>query len=382
MEPVPLVTPRALDELLAAGEDVLLLDTRTETARRDFPLETRTPATQVHLPYRRLLVEAEVGMPTLPPPERAGRVVAFCERGNTSAEAVRVLRAAGYRADSLDGGLLAWSEQIVGTAVPDSTSLGADAALFQFRRLGKGCLSYVLVAGREALVVDAGRNVSAVLAAVGERGARISRVADTHLHADHLSGGPALARETGAVYALPQGDAGAVAVPHVPVQDGEIWRFGGVAVRALHTPGHTDGSTCYLVADRFLLTGDTLFVKGIGRPDLSGQGERLARVLHRTLTATVAALPDRLEVLPAHLAGPGELSGAGVASARLGALKRETLSRLPADADAFARSVLASLPEQPPNFGRIRLANRAGRADEDPAELEFGPNRCAVSPDH
>ncbi|MBI4542793.1 MAG: MBL fold metallo-hydrolase [Gemmatimonadetes bacterium] len=375
---VPTISPQSLERRIAAGEPLLLLDTRDPATHAGFPFDAPRPVEPLNLPYDRFLQDIDGGLAGLPAPGTAGPIVCFCYRGETAAPIVRALRAAGYEAENLEGGMLGWSELVVPTVVPGSDALGAEAALLQLRRLGKGCLGYALVAGDAALLVDVGRNVESALAAVAQRGAKIARVADTHLHADHISGGPEVARETGAPYALPPADATDVRHAFEPVGDGDVWRVGAVQVRALHTPGHTDGSTSYLVGDRFLLTGDTLFVAGVGRPDLSGQGERLARVLHRTLTATIPALGDRVEILPAHISSAAEVGAAGVASARLGDLKRTTLSGLSADADVFSRSLLAALPEQPPNSDRIRAANR-GVPTADPSELEYGPNRCAVT---
>jgi glyoxylase-like metal-dependent hydrolase (beta-lactamase superfamily II) len=376
---LPSVSPAALREKIEAGERLLLLDTRDGDTHRSFPFEATGPVRLLNLPYDEFLGDVERGLIALPAPAEAGRVVTFCYRGGTSVAVARALRRAGYDAVNLEGGMRGWSEQVVPVVVPDSeAALGAGAALVQLRRLGKGCLGYAVLTDGEALLVDVGRNAEAALLLVESRGSRVVRVADTHLHADHISGGPAVASDTGATYSLPHEDGAGVAAKFAPVRDGETWRLGTVTVRAVHTPGHTDGSTSYLVGERYLLTGDTLFVTGVGRPDLSGQGERLARVLHRTLTATLPALPDDLVVLPAHISGTRELGQGGVAAARLGDLKRTTLGRLEADPDAFARRLLASLPEQPPNYETIRAANR-GTPVQDPSELEYGPNRCAVT---
>lgn len=377
MTDIPTVTPDALAQRLDAGESVLILDTRSAGAHASFPFDATRPVRMQNLPADLFMHDVAAGVAALPPREQAGPIVAFCSRGNSSKAVVRALLEAGYRAQSLEGGIMRWSERVLATPVPGSETLGGDAALLQFRRLGKGCLGYAVVAGGRALLVDVGRNVEAALSAVEARGAKVVRVLDTHLHADHISGGPAVARETGAAYGLPPADGKDVAFRFEPVTNDASWRIDGVEVRAIHTPGHTDGSTSYLVGGRYLLTGDTLFVAGVGRPDLSGQGERLARVLHATLTGTIAGLPDQLQVLPAHIAGAQEIGSAGVASARLGDLKRSTLRDLPKEADDFARAILAALPEQPPNYEKIRAANR-GVLEDDPSELEFGPNRCAV----
>ncbi len=375
---VPSISPAALGRDLAAGRPVLVVDTRDPAQRAAFPFDAPDPVRLASVPYLRVRDEPVAALAELPPPAAAGRVVAFCASGRSSTTVVRALCAAGYDALNLEGGLRAWSEQVVAHVVPGSDQLGPDSAIVQFRRLGKGCLSYSVVAGGSAVLVDVGRNVEAALDTVAARGARLLRVADTHLHADHVSGGPLAARETGAPYALPAGDASGVKTGFLPVLDGDTWRLDGVEVRAIHTPGHTDGSTSYLVGGRFLLTGDTLFVRGIGRPDLTGQGARLARALHATLTRTIWALDDEVLVLPAHIASTDEVAVGGVAGVRLGTLRHDTLGRLPRNPDEFARAVLAQLPQQPPNFERIRATNRGEPAD-DPSALEFGPNRCAVT---
>jgi glyoxylase-like metal-dependent hydrolase (beta-lactamase superfamily II) len=375
---MPSIVAAQLHDQIASGGEMLLLDVRDPDTCRSFPFEPPRPVPTRNIPYQEFLQDIEGGLRELPSPDEAGRIVCFCYRGVTAVGVVQALRAAGYRAENLEGGMRAWAELVVAAEVPGSKALDGETALLQLRRLGKGCLGYALVSRGEALLVDVGRNVEAALEAVAERGARVVRVADTHLHADHISGGPAVARETGAEYVLPPADGKDVALKYQPVTDGTVWRVGGVEVRALHTPGHTDGSTSYLVGGRYLLTGDTLFVTGVGRPDLSGQGERLARVLHRTLTTTLMALPDRVEVLPAHISGRAEIGSEGVAAASLAELKRTTLARLSRDPDTFARDLLAALPAQPPNYETIRAANR-GVAVEDPSELEYGPNRCAVT---
>jgi glyoxylase-like metal-dependent hydrolase (beta-lactamase superfamily II) len=374
----PSIAAARLRDEIASGEGLLLLDVRDPDTCRSFPFEPPRAVPMRNIPYQEFLRDIERGLRELPSPDQAGRIVCFCYRGVTAVGVVQALRAAGYQAENLQGGMRAWAELVVPAEVPGSGALDSETVLLQLRRLGKGCLGYALVSHGEALLVDVGRNVEAALEAVAARGARVVRAADTHLHADHISGGPVVARETGAEYLLPPADAKDVGLKYEPVTDGTVWRVGGVQVQALHTPGHTDGSTSYLVGGRYLLTGDTLFVTGVGRPDLSGQGERLARVLHRTLTTTLMALPDRVEVLPAHISGSAEIGSGGVASASLAELKRATLAKLPTDPDIFARELLAALPAQPPNYETIRAANR-GVAVDDPSELEYGPNRCAVT---
>jgi glyoxylase-like metal-dependent hydrolase (beta-lactamase superfamily II) len=234
------------------------------------------------------------------------------------------------------------------------------------------------------VVVDPARDVEVYERLVAERGARIVRVLETHVQADHVSGGPALAARAGVPYSV-AGENGELRHPAEPMRDGETFRLGGPGgggpeVRAWATPGHTPGSTSYLVDGRYLLSGDTLFVGGVGRPDLGGHAEAWARDLFRTLRR-LAALPGDTVVLPAHYAGPGEIGPDGVVAARLADLGR-TVPELSLDQAAFVRHVVAAVRPPPAAYADIVGVNR-GLAPPDPervTEWELGKNECAVGP--
>ena len=136
---------------------------------------------------------------------------------------------------------------------------------------------------------------------------RITQVIDTHVQADHLSGGRALAARTGAAYCLHE--SADVAFAFTPLHDGQELICGNVTIGVLHTPGHTPESVSLVITDRtrgpepwFVLTGDTLFVGAVGRPDLPGASEVSARALHRSLRRLLA-LPDHTEIYPTHFSG-------------------------------------------------------------------------------
>ena len=173
-----------------------------------------------------------------------------------------------------------------------------------------GCLSYLIGCGQagQAAVVDPARDrVDEYVALARRKGLTITHIVETHIHADHVSGNQALADKTGArIHIHPAAEA---AFATTPIEDGEEIRLGNVALRVLHTPGHTPESVSLLVTDRargdepwFVLTGDTLFVGDVGRPDFGG--ERAAAVLYQSLTRRLLTLPDSVEVYPAHGAGP------------------------------------------------------------------------------
>jgi glyoxylase-like metal-dependent hydrolase (beta-lactamase superfamily II) len=181
-----------------------------------------------------------------------------------------------------------------------------------------GCAAYLFGCGSlgKCAVVDAHEeDVDASIAFASSKGMRITHVIDTHVHADHRSGGPALAKKAGAVYCLHE--SADVAVPFEPLRDGQDVELGNTHVRVLHTPGHTPESISLVVTDLrrgsdpwFVLTGDTLFVGAVGRPDLPGRARENAAELYDSIHQKLLSLPDDIEVYPAHFSG--SLCGAGM----------------------------------------------------------------------
>lgn len=303
------------------------------------------------------------------------QVVLVCASGARSDQATRQLLAAGLPAANLVGGMLAWAG-VYDTADVD---LGA-ATIVQVRRRGKGCLSYLVAAGGEAFVVDPSADVERYVEVAAERGWRITRVIDTHLHADHLSGGRALAAATGA--SLHLGAADGFVGDFEPLADGAWLSLGGathLGVTGFATPGHTQGSVVLHVGGRAVLTGDTLFVDGVGRPDLADQAEEYARQLHRSLHAKVLALPTDAVVLPAHYGEAVAVRPGSPVASTLGALRRD-LPQLAMDEEDFVAWATGRVSDRPPHYTEIVRVNRGvlRRPLEDLRRLELGPNRCAA----
>ncbi|NMG32206.1 MBL fold metallo-hydrolase [Aromatoleum evansii] len=192
----------------------------------------------------------------------------------------------------------------------------------------------------------------------------IRYVIDTHVHADHYSGGRALARKVGAPYCLHASDTGRVHFDFRPLDDGEVLDVGNVKVKVLHTPGHTPDSVCLLVTDLrrgeapwFVLTGDTLFVGAVGRPDLAGREAEMAGLLYDSLHARLLSLPDALEIFPGHQAG--SVCGAGLSgkpSSTLGFEKRWNPA-LAMDRAAFVDCLTREIPPRPADMEAMMRAN-------------------------
>lgn len=302
-------------------------------------------------------------------------VVTICGAGKVSLTAMEQLRARGYDARSLTGGMKAWSLAWNSAEVPLP---GSAATVIQVRRTGKGCLSYLIGNGAEAVVIDAALPPAVYQDLATAHGWTIAHVLDTHVHADHLSRARLLAAATGATLHLPAQDR--VTYPFTPIRDGNTLRIGSSRLVARHTPGHTLESTSYLLDDGALFTGDTLFLAGVGRPDLEAspaQARERARLLHASL-ARLTALPAELVVLPGHTSTPTPFDERAIATTLAEVTERVAMLRM--SEDAFLQTILARIPPTPPNHARIVALNEAGEMPEgDPTDLEAGANRCAVS---
>jgi len=302
-------------------------------------------------------------------------VVTVCGVGRTSQIAAEQLQARGLRALSLEGGMQAWSLAWNTAEVPLHENM---ARVIQVRRTGKGCLSYLIGAGEEALVIDACLNPQVYLDLAKSQGWQITSVFDTHIHADHLSRSRRLAEHSGAMLFLPEQQR--VSFPFTAIRDGNTRASTSMMLTALHTPGHTAESTCYLLDNALLFSGDTLFPTSVGRPDLEANEEQArgrATALYHSLHKLLA-LPAETLVLPGHTGTPVPFDGVPIVST-LAEIDAQ-VGILHATRATFVQMTLARIPPTPPNYQRIIRLNEAGMLpDSDLTELEAGANRCAIS---
>ena len=202
------------------------------------------------------------------------------------------------------------------------------------------------------------------IAEAARQDVKIMHVIDTHLHADHYSGGRLLAERTGAVYAMHESNVGRAGYPITGLHDGQQIVIGNVVVEVLHTPGHTLDSVCLLVTDKrrteapwFVITGDTLFVGAVGRPDLAGQEIDMAGQLYDSLQNKLLTLPNEVEIYPGHQAGSA--CGAGISGkpgSTIGFEKRWN-PLLSLDRAAFVATLTGTLPPLPTDMAHIVAAN-------------------------
>jgi hydroxyacylglutathione hydrolase len=252
---------------------------------------------------------------------------------------------------------------------PAGTSL--QGVLMYFEQFYLGCLahaSYMLGSEGEAAIVDPQRDVEIYLKAADDHGLKIRHIFETHLHADFVSGHLELAARTGAKIYI-GAEAGAT-FPHVPLHDGSEVRFGKLCIKALETPGHTSEGICLVVTDEekspepwAVLTGDTLFIGDVGRPDLSKAltPQQLAGKLYDSLHGKLMKLGDHVLVYPAH--GAGSLCGRSMRAERSSTIGTERLTNYALQIESreeFIRQLTDNLPARPEYFLEDAQINRTG----------------------
>ena len=240
----------------------------------------------------------------------------------------------------------------------------------------------MVISEGEAAIIDAVRFTDVFTNFAKEKNVEIKHVFDTHLHADHISGGRSIAEATGAKYYLPPKDATEVVFDYTPLEDGLTVQIGAskIEVGALYSPGHTIGSTSFIVDKKYLLSGDILFIDSIGRPDLAGLAEDWVGDLRETLYVRYRELAEDLIVLPAHFMIIDELNEDGTVAKRLGDLFAENHGLNIESEDEFRHTVTDNLPPQPNAYEQIRQVNmgKITPDNDEQTEMEIGPNRCAV----
>jgi len=306
------------------------------------------------------------------------RVITVCRTGVRSLHAVHELLETGLFVKSLRGGIVAWSHTYVTAEVHVPNAIGG--RVIQIRRLSKGCTGYLIGDGKECVIVDPSSKIEEYVRTARKEGFTVTDVIDTHKHADHISGARLLASTTGAQLHLSPMD-GYYFDGYRPLINARSVGFesGRTEIRAIHTPGHTQGSMSLLVNGRMLLSGDTLFLDGVGRPDLQGSVEESAKQLFRTCQRLFDELDSEAMVLPAHFGSSTDLMTTAPITASVSVVEAR-IRRAEFSDPASVAELVCNLPK-PANYEAILKIN-SGQASFDPSVcdlLEEGPNRCSLS---
>ena len=370
-----------LRDRLDAGESLTVVDTRGDESFESWRIADSIQ--YFYKPFHEFDIADFEGKTGLAPDDS---IVTLCAKGKASADLAEELADAGYEDITVvEGGMEAWS------AVYDHVQIEYDAfTVVQLQRRAKGCLGYVVESDGKAAVIDATRHAEEFTAAADDLDANIVAVFDTHIHADHISGGRRLAADLDVPYYLGDGAADRdVQYDYAALGTNEVVSVGDLDIKALSTPGHTSEMVSYLLGAEAVITGDTIFVDAVGRTELQfgdGDAKTGAGLLYDSLHRTLMAEPDAVNVLPGHFSvandGTTTITPGEPVDTTVGAL-RTSLDILRHERGSFIDIITAKLPEKPPNYESVISINSGHETadDEEATELELGPNRCAAEVD-
>jgi glyoxylase-like metal-dependent hydrolase (beta-lactamase superfamily II) len=364
-------SPTVEPETVAArrdDEELFVLDVRNEDDYEEWRIDGSH-----NLPiYDELLDEEYDGLEaSLDEIPEDREIVVICVAGITSARAAGFLQERGYDAKSMADGMNGWGR------VHRAYDVEGVDGVVQIVRPGTGCISYLVYDDGEGVVVDPSLYTDEYRAVADDRGVELVAAIDTHAHADHISGGRDLADDLEVPYYLHPADEGELD-DYTTMADGDSVAVGGRSLDVLHTPGHTPGSVSLRWGDG-LLSGDTLFIRSVGRPDLEGDDETDVREGASELFESLrqlAELPDELVVLPGHFSD----EDVRPLATTLGDLAAENELFGMTDRAAFVQEIVDGLSDEPANYNQIKAINWGKEPlTDDAAELELGPNNCAAN---
>lgn len=356
---------------LDKGAIECIFDLRSPDEFESWRIEGRFEVETINIPQLDFVGEEEKYFDRLP---KDKEMITICAHGDASKYSAEQLQAHGFRARSLAGGMDAWSEFY------ETHKVNSQPDIYQIYRVAKGCITHVLISAGEAVVIDAVRHIEHIDKILAENEAKLTAVFDTHLQADHVSGGRALAVKHGAQYFIHPVDAEGAAYDFEVLEDHARFTFGRCSLEVIHSPGHTPGSTSLLLDGRFLFTGDTIMKTSLGRPDLGGKAGEWSHLLYATLYNRFRILSDEVVVLPTHASSLKEMDDAGAVELTMAEARRHAMYNV-ADEATFAHKITESLLENPERYQDIRKVN-LGLLEADEArqrELEIGKNLCGMA---
>ncbi|MDH3314091.1 MAG: MBL fold metallo-hydrolase [Nitrosopumilus sp.] len=297
-------------------------------------------------------------------------IITVCPHGNMATVATFALARNGIKAHVLKDGLAGWSQ------VLKSTSAEENPTVIQVEKIGKGCLSHVVISENDAIVIDPLYPAEKYLEVAKEQGAKITRIIDTHQHADHVSAAQQLANLTGSPMYESKFETWDRSANFL--DDGQEIKFGNSKLRVIHTPGHTPGSLSFVVDEKYVFTGDILFIENIGRPDLRDDAEEFAVQLYDSLHNKLLKLPPDTVVFPTHH-GASVTSVNGIFSTTIEKTKEHDILNLPKE--KFVKQIVGVSVPRPMNYQKIIQINKGTipLIPSDIPDLELGSNRCSIA---
>jgi len=403
------IKPTELKKKMEEGDDIFILDVRSKQEHDLWSISYDNFPDSLVIPIDTL--SSIVSLKQIP---KNKEVITFCAHGQRSSMAAKTLSSLGYNVRTVEGGMAGWSKlyDVAQVNIDSNITL----KIWQIRRISKGCMSYVIAStkAKKATIIDATCDIDTVTNnLLQENELTVRRVLDTHMHADHLSGSFRVATKYGSEVAVSSFENYATQTipsekdqPYRPILNGEKFELGdGFYLEAIHTPGHTDGSMSFLLkiqnvikkeevnkqktsgdnfakneddnSDYYLFTGDTIFVNGVGRPDLHNKSQEYANKLFHTYHNVIFNLPDKTIILPAHYSSGFEHEKPVLDS--LGSIKQKLASIIDSE-NKFIDFVTSNIPPHPMNYEKIVYLNKNLTSCDmvNHADLEFGPNSCGI----
>jgi len=368
MENISTISSESLRQLLASGETVNIIDIRPLNERAEWYIPG-----SIHMDISEKLKQKNPSVFKDVHFDKSVPIVTVCAGGKTSVVAADMLQQKGYKTYSLQEGMKGWS-----LAWNTAYKQFDDFELWQVRRTGKGCLSYIIASKGEAIIVDASLPLEVYLKLVQQNQLSVKYVIETHIHADHLSRSREISQYFEAPLYIPFPSK--VQFEFKKITSDTTFSIGSIEMKSIATPGHTFDSFSYYIEKHVLLTGDTLFTNAVGRPDLNASAEesrRKTKMLYQSLRKLIS-FPDKVMVLPAHTNKPVAFDNE-IIKATIGEAKKN-ISFLHRNEDEFIDSLLDNLPPAPSNYLSIIEKNIKGNfSDANPVDLEAGANHCAIS---
>ena len=362
---------------LTNKEDIVILDVRNPQDFKRFQVESPFPFRMQNISYFDFMEIEDDCVARL---SKGMRVRVVCASEGSAKFVAEILGRHGFAdVGYLEGGIKSWGNLLV----PVLLNVGEEYAVYQFIRPGKASCSYGLAAGGDLMLFDPTRNISFYQDFARSHNYRLLRTCETHLQADYIAGSRLLMESTGIEVAANENDFSGARFNYTKLQDNQPLRFtsGGPEVQVMFTPGHTPGSTSYLIDNRFLISGDTVFLQSVGRPDLGGKVDEWSDALFATLQK-IQQLDRGIMVLPGHYISWQEANGRLAFTAPLGEAidSNKAIYSIGNRAD-FLAFIKANMREQPVEYATIRKINaNLEQVDDNKAEeLDLGKNECAAS---
>jgi glyoxylase-like metal-dependent hydrolase (beta-lactamase superfamily II)/rhodanese-related sulfurtransferase len=362
------------------GHNFTLLDVRNNEEFERFKVEGPYLSQMSNIPYIEFIEKEDESVAKVQiPKEESIRIV--CAKEGSAKYVGEILVKNGWKdVKFLEKGIKSWGNMLA----PKLVAADKSYRLYQFIRPGKASCSYGLVYEDEMVVFDPSRNARFYQDFAREHGAELIKTFETHLQADYISGSKQISSNTGAEIVGHGNDFKDAVFEYKSLNDQEVFHFskGGPEIKAIHMPGHTPGSTSYLIDENYLITGDTVFILSIGRPDLGGQVEGWSKLLFDTLKTKIANLSDDLLILPGHYIEWREANREQIFADTLGSIKNKNADIYGIqDEREFVRFIKDNMRKQPDVYADIRKVN-AGLLEVDEEEqeiMDLGKNECAAS---